>query len=55
MAIPESAPKGGRFSASGSIIVGNDALAYSDLCVLGVDYSIAIGTILRTMHIHLLV
>jgi hypothetical protein len=55
MAIPELAPKGGRFFASDLITARNDALTHSDLCVPGVDCSIAIGTILRTMHIHLLI
>jgi hypothetical protein len=43
MVIQESALGGGRFSASGSTIVGNDALACNGPCVIGGDYSTAIG------------
>jgi hypothetical protein len=39
----ESTPRGGRFFASGSIIVGNDALACSNPCVLGENYSVAVS------------
>ncbi len=42
MATPESALGGGKFSASNSTIVGNDVLAYNDLCALSGDYSIAV-------------
>jgi len=41
MAIPESAPGGGRFFAFGTSIAGNGALACSDSCVPIRDYSIA--------------
>jgi hypothetical protein len=38
MATPESAPKGDKLSASGSITAGNDTLACNDLCVPNGDY-----------------
>jgi hypothetical protein len=38
MATPESVPRGGRFSAFGSIIAGNDTVACSDPCAPGGDY-----------------
>jgi hypothetical protein len=53
MATLESTPKGGKFSASDSITVRNDALACNNPCAPGGDYSTAIGIILGTMHIHL--
>jgi len=43
MATPESAPGGGRFSASDSTTVGNDALACSDSCAPIRDCSIVVG------------
>jgi hypothetical protein len=43
MATPESAPRGGRFSTSGSTIVGNDASACNDSCALGEDCSTIVG------------
>jgi len=47
MATPKSTPKGGRFSASDSITIGNGASAYNNPCALGGD-----NIIPRTMHIH---
>jgi len=38
MATPESALRGGRFSASYSIIAGNDTSACNDPCVPSKDY-----------------
>jgi len=38
MATPESAPRGGRFSASGSITAGNETSTCNDPCVPGRDY-----------------
>jgi len=38
MATPESAPKGGRFFASGSITVENDTSACNDPCIPSGDY-----------------
>jgi hypothetical protein len=43
MAIQESAPRGGRFSASGSTIVVNDALTFNALCAPDEDCSTAVG------------
>jgi hypothetical protein len=43
MATPESAPRGGRFSTSGSTTVGNGALICNDLCVRGEDCSTIVG------------
>jgi hypothetical protein len=42
MVIQALAPRGGKFFASGSIIVRNSASACNDSCALGEDYSIAI-------------
>jgi len=39
----ESAPRSGKFSASGSITTGNNTSACNDPCALGKDYSTAIG------------
>jgi hypothetical protein len=39
MAIQESTPKGGRFSASGSTVIGNGASTCSDPCIPCEDYS----------------
>jgi len=38
MATPELAPRGGRFSASGSITIGNDTSACNDPCTPSEDY-----------------
>jgi len=38
MATPESAPRGGKFSASGSITVGNDTSACNNPCTPSEDY-----------------
>ncbi len=38
MAIPESVPRGGRFSASSSITAGNDTSTCNDPCAPGGDY-----------------
>jgi hypothetical protein len=43
MATQESAPRGGKFSASGSTVVGNGASACSDPCAPSKDYSTAVG------------
>jgi hypothetical protein len=43
MAIQELALKGGRFFASGSIVARNGTLVCNNSCVLGRDYSIAVG------------
>jgi len=43
MAIQESAPRGGRFFTSGSIVVGNDVLACSGPCIIGGACLIAVG------------
>jgi len=43
MATPKSAPGGGRFSTSGSTIVGNDALICNDPCAPIGDCSIIAG------------
>ncbi len=40
MATPESAPRGGKFFASGSITARNSALACSDSCIPAEDCSI---------------
>jgi hypothetical protein len=37
MATRESTPRGGKFFASDSIAVGNNALSCNDLCALGRD------------------
>jgi len=38
MVIPESTPRGGKFSASDSITVGNDISAYNNPCTPSGDY-----------------
>jgi len=38
MATLEPTPRGGRFSASGSITAGNDTSTCNDSCALGGDY-----------------
>jgi hypothetical protein len=43
MATQELAPGGGRFFASNSTVVGNNALACSDSCVPSKDCSTATG------------
>jgi hypothetical protein len=43
MAIQELAPGGGRFSASNSIVIGNDVSVYNDPCIPSEDYSTTIG------------
>jgi hypothetical protein len=43
MATQESTPGGGRFSAFGSIVVGNGASTCNDLCTPGEDCSTAVG------------
>ncbi len=43
MAIPKSAPKGGRFFDFGLITAGNSALACSDSCAPGGDCSTVAG------------
>jgi hypothetical protein len=43
MAIQESTLRGGRFSASNSIAIRNDAFACNDMCVLGRDCLTAAG------------
>jgi len=43
MITPESAPRGGKFSSSGSTIVGNNASACSNLYVPCKECSIATG------------
>jgi hypothetical protein len=43
MATPESAPRGGKFFTSSSIIVGNYALTCNNLCAPGEDCSTAVG------------
>jgi hypothetical protein len=43
MAIQESAPGGGRFFASGSIVAKNSASACSSLCTTRGGYSTAVG------------
>jgi len=43
MAIQESAPGGGRFFASGSIIVGNGTSTCNGLCTIGGGYSTTAG------------
>jgi len=43
MATPESTPKGGKFSTSSSIFVGNSALACNNPCAPSGDCSTAIG------------
>jgi hypothetical protein len=43
MATQESAPRGGRFSASSLIVVGNGTSACNGLCGAGGDCSTAIG------------
>jgi hypothetical protein len=41
MAIQESTPRGGKFSASGSIVAKNDTSACNNPCTLGKDCSTA--------------
>jgi hypothetical protein len=43
MAIQELAPRGGKFLASGSIVVGNDTFACSNPCIPGEDGSTTAG------------
>jgi hypothetical protein len=43
MATQESALRGDTFFTSGSIVVGNGALACNDLCVPNEDYSTVVG------------
>jgi hypothetical protein len=43
MAIQDVTPRGDRFSACSSTVVGNGTSTCSDLCALGEDYSITIG------------
>jgi len=43
MAIPKSAPKGGRFFASSSIIIGNNTSTCNNLCAPYGDCSTATG------------
>jgi hypothetical protein len=43
MATQESTPRGGRFFASSSTVIGNDILACNDPCALGRDCSTAVG------------
>jgi len=43
MATQESALRGGRFFASGSIVIGNGASACNNPCIIGGGYSTTIG------------
>jgi len=43
IATQESTLRGGNFSASSSIVVGNDISTYSGPCIVGRACSIAIG------------
>jgi hypothetical protein len=43
MATQESTLGGGRFSAFGSILVGNGTSAYNGPCIIGRGYSTAVG------------
>ncbi len=43
MAIPKSAPRGGKFSTSSSTTARNGTLACNDPCTISGDYSTTIG------------
>jgi hypothetical protein len=52
MATPESAPSGGRFSASGSITARNDISACNDPYAQARTIQLSLGTVPGSTHIY---